>query len=319
MRRLAGVLVCVLLLSACTKVQAGTALEDPAAAGGRERMGSADAAVGGVRGLDYCSIMRPEAVGRELVAPVAATEFCSTLRQSDGGQIWLTIGPIESRPKVAHQARQVDRVPWPLRLGPNVEYDDGCTAQLVFRNLDVVDVTAAAAPDQSTPPNTSLLCAAAREVAVRAAQDIVAGKAAQATAPEWLLGAIDPCSLLSLAEAGPALHIVDQYEKLAATPNPAGRRCQWGSTGTLRWHHAEIALGTRFAPEGPHEMIGGRDSVIEEQPGGHYKCAFVLTYAARGEHLVETASLAVTSQNNAIDACASARRLAEVVWPRLPK
>lgn len=290
--RTLGLVLCGLLLAACTSVVSGT----PASGG----LTSA-AALGDLRTIDYCTLL--DTAGGE---PLSSFEQCTVT--ADG--LRRVVGALQGDD-------EYERIPYDypgdLPAGvrihqqePENEYAT-CTRWVGF--VDAVWLKAAVTDD-------SYPAASTEEERCTAADDLVAGALAaiEAKRVDHLLygaasfGALDACTFLTGPDVEAVLEPGDDL-----TSWPAGHNCYRGGVG-LEFAMAKTSAGRQemlggypvaFLVDGPFCYVDLEVVVPDWRPGIVQRARF----SGRASEAGETAA----------DLCPTPWAVAEVVVPRLPQ
>ncbi|MEU6642032.1 hypothetical protein ABZ863_05725 [Saccharomonospora sp. NPDC046836] len=303
-------LAALLLLAGCIRVQ-GTPM--PGEAGplrGR-------AVFGDLNTVDYCSLFQPAPL-RAINARTGPAESsfltCTVDVATASGPVVLTIGYLDDaeHSQFAGNVNEVRALPRELSVRSYDTYEPGwCFKYLLFSdgvNLEV------AARGEGQARETLCLVAGAAVDGVR--QNIVTGKVEWLTFRQNSLGRTDACSL---ARADEVAAIVGA----AAAPwQPLiGHWCQWGGAqADAPSVKIEYALHDVRTPGSPayDDAIGGRQARVVPLAAGY--CAVESPHIAFTEndpYAIEIISV-YAYLPGVPDACPVARRLAELIWPRLP-
>ncbi|CRK59668.1 hypothetical protein [Alloactinosynnema sp. L-07] len=323
LRRWSVLALVALLLAGCTSQISGDARPYGDVAAASARLASARAALGELRSLDYCTLLGGDGPGRTVDGDqlVRGMDFCATFGLSAGARVEVMVGPVHVRPKLPdHQLRALDQLPPPLRVNrPYTKSDGSCEILLAFPGKELLRFRARHVGDERPPP-TEQLCDLAESTLRHAVERMGAGEVGHVTHGPKSLGLVDACSLLTKDELAAVFYTAE-----AARPSPTGHHCQWVESDVLEFHKVDIYLdreGILPAPDNRSvvkETIAGRESyVLEEADDRNTYCSVWAAHKADEQPLVEAAKLVVTDGNNALGACAVARRLAGLAWARLP-
>jgi hypothetical protein len=282
--RTLGLIVCALVLAACTST-----------IGGEPRPGglTAAAALGEFRTIDYCTMLDPAGD-----TPTSSFERCWV----DEGAVIRSVGPLNA---------DVDGDPYDyagdLPPGVRIRTDtrplpDYCARWVGFADdmwLMVTNVDPAPSADQ---------CQVADDMVADVLAAVEKRQVRHVAYAQDSFGGLDPCTLLDVPE------VEALVGARTGEPSPDGHSCLRG--------HIGLRLKVGIPNKGTTETVGGRVAVVEAI--GVFCMLTVDRPLPDRPGLMEQATLtgiAVDGDKpgNGADVCPETRAIAEVVFPELPQ
>lgn len=286
--RVLGLILCGLLLTACTTPQADEPPKPTAL--------TADTVFGDFRTIDYCSMLDP-AGG----TPESSFEQCRV--DVDGTH--RIVGPVQSDDDSIQPYDYPGKLPRGVRIWQDPQRDKfgGCLRWVGFSDHNWLLVGASRLDSGTATPEQ--LCTVADDMVARTLGVIEEGKVGHVTYGKDSFGSLDPCALLDRPEVEAIV------ERGVPDPFPHGHNCELGTIGL---GFRVVAPGTGGTPE----TVGGRPGRVEVIGA----MCFVSVERPLPDRpgLVERAELTgVDLVGHGADACPDTRAVAEVVVPGLPQ
>lgn len=308
--------VAALVLAGCTAGVGGTAV--PA---GEEPLTSAS--LGEMTSVEPCSLTGPAAfseVGTAQMPGMPTFDECRVTVTVDGGHAYVWVGLLRDETAMPDT---LDRLDEPGRGTAISSLDGTCDAALVL--ADGVALTAWAEPAYGSRLDGDMLCALT-ESALRGAYQVLDSGRVRHRVPEVSsLGVLDACDVVRTRDAATVLGL----DSVAESPYPGGHRCRYGDPDgdaprvDVEFHVA-VAADAVGVPAGTvTETIAGRETwLVGHRDGDRVVCTAVTEHVAfaGGTGTLEFAVLRVVAiPRRGRDVCGSARTLAGLGWPELPR
>jgi len=286
--RVLGLILCGLLLAACTTPEADEPPKPTAL--------TADEVFGDFRTIDYCSML--DSPGG---APESSFEQCRV----DVDGMHRIVGPVQSDDDSIQPYDYPGKLPRGVRIWQDPQRDKfgGCLRWVGFSDHNWLLVGASRLDGGTATPEQ--LCTVADDMVAGALTVIQQEKVGHVTYGKDSFGSLDPCALLDRPEVEAII------ERGVPDPSPNGHDCEYGDFG----------LGFRVGKPGTtgtQETVGGRPARVEVIGA----LCFVSVERPLPDRpgLVEEAKLTGVSElGNGAEACPDTRAVAEVLVPGLPK
>lgn len=307
--------VAALVLAGCTAGVGGRAVPT-----GEEPLTSAS--LGELTSVEPCSLTGPAAfaeVGTARMPGMPTFDECRVTVAVDGGHAYVWVGLLRDATVLPSR---LDRIDEPGRGTFISSLDGTCDAALVL--ADGVALTAWAEPAYDSRLDGDTLCALT-ESALRGAYQVLDSGRVRHRVPEVSsLGVLDACDVLRTRDTATVLGV----DSVAESPYPGGHRCRFGDGDAPRVDvefHVAVAADAVGVPAGTGtEIIAGRQTwlVGPRRDGDRVVCTAVTEHVAfaPGTGTLEFAVLRVVEvPRRGRDVCGSARTLAGLGWPELPR
>lgn len=292
--RLLGLIMCFLLLAACTGDGDESAPEP------KNKALSAEKVLGDYGTVDYCSLLDASSG-----TTVSSFETC---RVEENG-IRRIVGPVRSDSEVGLDPTytRVYKYPGDLPAGvavrePTQDFGPACVRYVGFSDHIwlMVAVSDSKEPASSTAADR---CSTADKLVAGVLAAIAGGKVEHVSYDADSFGSLDPCTLLDRPE------IVDIAGAGAALPATHGHDCSYGDIG-LRFRVEAPSIGTP-------ETLGGRQVTVSKSAA---QCEVTLDRPLPDQPgLVERATVTRVIRDAGEDLCQDARAAAGVLFADLPQ